>query len=53
MDPFHGLIVWGTLGLLGWFATAAVIGAGLRLLGVWSQRRPATRGADAEFSDAA
>jgi len=41
MDPFDGLIVWGTLGLLGWFVMAAMLGAGLRWLHALSRRQPA------------
>jgi hypothetical protein len=41
MDPFDGLIVWGTLGLLGWFVMAATLGAGLRWLNALSRRQPA------------
>lgn len=41
MDPFDGLIVWGTLGLLGWFVTAATLGAGLRWLHALTRRQPA------------
>ena len=41
MDPFDGLIVWGTLGLLGWFVTVATLGAGLRWLHALSRRQPA------------
>jgi hypothetical protein len=56
MDPFHGLIVCGVFGLVGWSATAAAVGAGLRWLDLWSRRQPAAlppRGADAEMPDAA
>jgi hypothetical protein len=41
MDPFDGLIVWGTLGLLGWFVVAATLGAGLRWLHALNRRQPA------------
>jgi hypothetical protein len=41
MDPFDGLIVWGTLGLLGWFVMAAMLGTGLRWLHALSRRQPA------------
>jgi len=41
MDPFDGLIVWGTLGLLGWFVTAATLGASLRWLHALNRRESA------------
>jgi hypothetical protein len=41
MDPFDGLIVWGTLGFLGWFVVAATLGAGLRWLHALSRRQQA------------
>jgi hypothetical protein len=41
MDPFDGLIAWGTLGLLGWFVMAATLGASLRWLHALGRRQSA------------
>ncbi len=43
MAPFGDSIVWSSICLLGWFSAAAAVGAGLRRLGVWSTRTPATK----------
>ena len=56
MDPFDGLIVWGTLGLLGWFVMAATLGAGLRRLHALSRQQlaaPPPQGSSASPCDGA
>jgi hypothetical protein len=56
MDPFRELIVSGGFGLLGWFVTAAALGASLRWLDIRSRRLPPARppqGSSARMPEAA
>ena len=41
-DPLRGVVVWGTAGLIMWFAVAAAVGVALRALGGAPTVRPAT-----------
>jgi hypothetical protein len=41
-DPFAGVLVWGTAGLVAWLSCAALIGIGLHAL----RRPPASRRAE-------
>ncbi len=58
VDPFNGVIVWGTTGLIAWLALAAAAGIGLRILRESSRRdisveTPPTRETHEHFPEAA